>query len=284
MSEPERLIHDPDLADELRLSLQARAQSPELPEAIKARVRQRLAATLLLPSGAEPMSQTPTTSMPQALSSGTLSSTPSAGLTVAGVVKAVSVTVVGASLTAGVGALVLSSPPKTAPLQPSTGPTGSTVHLSQQTHPRPELPSEAAGGVVTQPTSASVERSPAKLGSAAQGKKPDVPRTPGAPAGTEQQRMLLEANALRAAKAVLGTSPSTALQLLDEQARTYPHSQLAVERKVLRLRALVALGQEAQARQVAEALLLDPRATMYHSRAKELLDLGAVTEPTAGPQ
>jgi hypothetical protein len=90
-----------------------------------------------------------------------------------------------------------------------------------------------------------------------------------------------EAEELRAASRALDVSPQEALELVQRHRQELPRSQLATERRVLELRALLALGQTASARRLGLALLDDPRAALYHERVRRLLAVKRDPTPEA---
>jgi hypothetical protein len=94
---------------------------------------------------------------------------------------------------------------------------------------------------------------------------PEVSATPAAPsvgevrpatAATSQDPLLAEVTLLRRAQhAWQSGKPQLALQLAQQHAQAYPHSQLAVERDAVRVFAFCALGRTLEARTLASDVL-----------------------------
>jgi hypothetical protein len=75
----------------------------------------------------------------------------------------------------------------------------------------------------------------------------------------------------RAGAALRGGDPNSTLQLVDEQARRFPHGTFAQEREVLKIDALVALGRSGEARDRARAFLAQHPESAHRPRLERML-------------
>ncbi len=80
-----------------------------------------------------------------------------------------------------------------------------------------------------------------------------------------------EVRALREISSVVDAEPTRALSLIAKHAADYPSSQLASERRLLELRAMLRVGRRADAERLGRRLLATSVAGLYHSRVKQLL-------------
>jgi hypothetical protein len=165
-------------------------------------------------------------------------------LGVGGAVSAVSAV----AIWAGISAL---SPQPIAPSSPSTG---AAIAATPRTRPAPPVGAETA----TEPA-LEVAPPPAKT---------PVPRN--AERGAET--LSLELAALEQSRAALAKREySTALRLLDDYARRFPKRRLDSEATVLRIEALAARGDRAQAARVGNQFLATHANSPYARRVKSLI-------------
>ncbi len=92
----------------------------------------------------------------------------------------------------------------------------------------------------------------------------------GSAVASEPHSLAAEAALLERARAQLGSSPATALQLADEHRRSFLQGQLGPERELIAIDALVRLGRRDAALRRAAPLLGQPG--LYHDRATRILD------------
>ncbi len=93
------------------------------------------------------------------------------------------------------------------------------------------------------------------------------PDGPGGGAGTSSEYELL----LRARVALRQGRPAEALRGLREHRRRHPRGLLRLEREVMRVEALAALGREREARRLAERLWNEPGTESYRHRLRAAL-------------
>jgi hypothetical protein len=84
-----------------------------------------------------------------------------------------------------------------------------------------------------------------------------------------------EARLLESARAALGNNPARALELASEHQRGYPSGQLAAEREVIAVDALLRLGRRQEAEERAAPRLRDAPNGLYAKRLRQLLATGS---------
>jgi hypothetical protein len=107
----------------------------------------------------------------------------------------------------------------------------------------------------------------------------DGPTTEAVPMPSEPTRIVPtlrdplaeEARMLEEARAATDRDPTRALAILDAHASTFPAGALTVEREFMAIDVLSRLGQYAQARTRASALLLRARGSIYEKRVRTRL-------------
>lgn len=82
---------------------------------------------------------------------------------------------------------------------------------------------------------------------------------------------LSELQLIDEAREALQSSPTRALALANQHEQQFPHGSMAEERNVIRISALVALGQTSRARALATAFLRANRGSAYARRVEEAL-------------
>lgn len=73
------------------------------------------------------------------------------------------------------------------------------------------------------------------------------------------------------ARGAIGAQPSRALELTTEHAKRFPAGQMAMEREIVAIEALKAMGRGSEARSRGEALLKRSRGTLYEERILNLV-------------
>lgn len=173
---------------------------------------------------------------------------PAAGAAAAGWMKLAGVLAVGATL-AGVTYVATRS---NAP-----APAASSV----------AAPTASAPAVVTAPpTVTTTAEATAPSASAAPSSKPAV----AAPQPSASAPARAEIEILKEAQAALAGSPSRALALCDEHARSHPKGSLGQEREMVRIQALIALGRTTEARALADAFKKANPSSAYAQRLDAL--------------
>jgi len=222
----------PELADLFRA-----ARKPEtLPSAIDARQLAKLTALGALP--AAPLSK----ALPWLLAGGTV-------------------------VLAGALALVTQGEkaPRPAPSPPSATSAAAAVHPGSTAEAPPEspTPSEAERQFPPVPAPA-VSAMPAVPARAARPVPAEAPSVSG-------DALAGEAKLLNEAHAVMASDPDRALAIAGEHAKRYPRGQLAAERELIRVQALVKLGRTAEAEARARALRKSTPSSIYGERLDTIL-------------
>jgi len=144
--------------------------------------------------------------------------------------------------------------------------------------PRPRVPSDHRLPAVPPPA-------PATPAPAAASAAPE-PSTAAAPIATEPDLPVAESESaiLQRAQDALSGSPARALAITDQHLARYPGGELAQEREVIAVSALLGMGRGAEARARAERFLA-AYPTSGHRRRLEVLipDLGSHKEPSDRP-
>lgn len=140
------------------------------------------------------------------------------------------------------------------------------------TIPAPPLP--PAAGLATGPVRSAAAAPPRESGRPATARASNQGRPPSvaAPRPTPES----EADLLRAAMEALVTEPRAVLSITNEHARRYPRGNLAQEREVIAIDALVRIGETAAARLRAERFLAANPRTAHHARIDSLLKAAPV--------
>jgi hypothetical protein len=86
-----------------------------------------------------------------------------------------------------------------------------------------------------------------------------------------------EAALLEQARGEMRAAPATALAIVAEHGRRFPHGQLASERTLIQIEALHRLGRDSEARALARGLLAGATSGLYAERVHGLL--GEIDEP-----
>lgn len=95
---------------------------------------------------------------------------------------------------------------------------------------------------------------------------------PAQASGDEREDTLArEVALLSRARASLAEAPRETLRLVDEHARAFPSGKLALERELVAVDALEALGRRDEARARAARLLTQARGTIYEARVRDRL-------------
>jgi hypothetical protein len=102
---------------------------------------------------------------------------------------------------------------------------------------------------------------------------PDTPSAP-APFDTPEDTLAAELALLDEARTRYATDPRETLQVLDEHARRFPKGKLVLERELLALDALKALGRTTEERERAERLVQVVQGTIYERRVRTHLPVG----------
>lgn len=84
--------------------------------------------------------------------------------------------------------------------------------------------------------------------------------------------LTLELRLVDGARLRLAVDPASALSQLDAHARDFPHGQLALERDVLRVEALLRLGRRSEAEAAARSLAARAPGSPQAERASELME------------
>ena len=90
-------------------------------------------------------------------------------------------------------------------------------------------------------------------------------------AAFESPSLAAEARLLESARAALGTEPAQTLEIVQQHQRLYPDGQLAAERELLAVDALLRLGQRAEAVTRAAPRLRQAPDSLYARRLRQLL-------------
>jgi hypothetical protein len=91
-----------------------------------------------------------------------------------------------------------------------------------------------------------------------------------AAADSRMDSLAEEATLLEQARAAIGSSPAHALELTELHASRFPKGQLGMEREIVAIEALKALGRMSEARARADALLARARGSLYEDRIRNL--------------
>jgi hypothetical protein len=102
---------------------------------------------------------------------------------------------------------------------------------------------------------------------------PDTP-SPSASFDTPEDTLAAELALLDEARTRYAADPRETLQVLDEHARRFPKGKLVLERELLALDALKALGRSAEERERAERLVQVVQGTIYEQRVRTHLPVG----------
>jgi len=162
------------------------------------------------------------------------------------------------------GALLLTSRDR-APGPPST-PTAPSAVV-------PLAPSSSAPVAVTAPQSSAELKQPVSAELKQPASAPSAAPAVRAEAGNPAVRDALadEARLLNEAHIAMATDPQTALTIVSEHAKRYPRGQLAAERELIRVQALVKLGRVREAEARARALRKSAPSTIYGERLDNIL-------------
>jgi hypothetical protein len=103
-----------------------------------------------------------------------------------------------------------------------------------------------------------------------------APRSPAPPASFDspEDTLAAELALLDEARTRYATDPRETLQVLDEHARRFPKGKLVLERELLALDALKALGRTTEERERAERLVQVVQGTIYERRVRTHLPVG----------
>ncbi len=150
-------------------------------------------------------------------------------------------------------------------------------HETQLSPPAP-VPTMVASGVALPSALGPIPTAPPSASEAgASVQSPVVSLPPAAPAevdaGADAYVDLLaeEASMLEQARAAIATNPSRALELAQRHAARFPTGQLGMEREIVAIEALRAMGRGAEARGRAESALVRARGGFYEERIRNLL-------------
>ncbi|WP_437923259.1 hypothetical protein WMF37_30025 [Sorangium sp. So ce291] len=125
-----------------------------------------------------------------------------------------------------------------------------------------------ASGAEPPPRDATAAR-PSSTARVIQGQPAPRPAAPQA-APLERDALLREAGRLAEIRAVLARSPEAPLSLLDEHRAEFPQGQLAAERELIAIDALLRRGDADRARARAEAFLAQFRSSPHAGRVRRL--------------
>lgn len=110
------------------------------------------------------------------------------------------------------------------------------------------------------------------------------PRPPPTPKVVDAPDTLLREIALvDDARSKLTTDPARALEILEQHRREHGRGQLALERDVLRLEALVGLGRRDEAERIGQSIQSRAKGTPYAGRATSVLARTRGPQPDAFP-
>ncbi|MGK4006153.1 hypothetical protein WMF31_26275 [Sorangium sp. So ce1036] len=136
------------------------------------------------------------------------------------------------------------------------------------TEPAPAAPPPAAPAPEAEAPRAAA---PAPRREAARAARPAAPAAPpGTTAAPSGDELLREARRLEQARAALADSPEASLSTLDAHRSEFPNGQLAEERELIAIQALMRLGRADEARARAEAFLQRFPSTAYTERVRRL--------------
>lgn len=320
MTDPERWLDDPSLPKQLRNALTERVRATDLPQAVRRRVGVRLAVTTGAVLGGSLLAGQAAAANTLTAASGAgagVGKVAAAKLAIAAKLQGLGGAVgwVTSSVVVGaIGAAVLVDQVTTEAPSPSEmsihvqAPEKTITHSKRADASQPQL---AAATVPSEATTATQEPPPdgrkppsrdVRGERALSGPRPlpvqdsrpspvqeawdpekEVEPSAASAAAPRDDALGREVDELRAASRALGVSPQEALELVQRHRQEFPRSQLATERRVLELRALLALGQTASAQRVGRALLEDRGAALYHQRVRRLLAAKGESAPEATP-
>ena len=133
----------------------------------------------------------------------------------------------------------------------------------------PPAPLEAPAPADPVPSAPVVALSSAEANAA----RPSAPRgTPAERAKVSEDTLAGEAKLLNQAHAVMATDPRKALAIGNEHAKRYPRGQLAAERELILVQALVKLGRAREAEARGRALRKSAPKSIYDQRLDAILD------------
>jgi hypothetical protein len=140
--------------------------------------------------------------------------------------------------------------------------------------PSPVLRAPSSKGLVSAPQT--VAEAPLQEPSAPPTLNP-VPSLPQAPPLVPSGASLsAESTLLEQARREVRRAPAIALQIVGEHAQRFPRGQLASERTLIEVEALLRLGHREQAQVRARALLRGASGNLYAERVRQLLGEGSV--------
>lgn len=133
----------------------------------------------------------------------------------------------------------------------------------------PALPGPApVAAPVTPPPPAAPVTAPEPSAVRAPARRPPIAR---AAAPAAEDGLAVEQRLLNEAHRALAANPRRALALAEDHARRYPHGQLAAERTLIEIEALVAMGHRRDAEARAQRLRRTAPNSIYGERLDEIL-------------
>jgi hypothetical protein len=269
VTEPRRWIETDEVSRELASLLPAGKADLELPDAVRARVAMHVhcLAAASLTAGIVPAATG------SAAVTGTQLGSAAGGATtaVSASFKALALkAVLGASICTSLATAVVLHPPASW-LQTQKAQTSAKIGgplplkpVADDVLPAGEEHADQPSPAVAVPLNAAqVSVEPSQL-AASSGRRRVVSK--GDPLAQEIQQ-------LRRAKDLLNSDPAQALRLIQAHASAFPTSGVQVERQVLKLRALLAVGERQQAERLGAQLLADDAARLYHAQVRRRLGL-----------
>ena len=157
------------------------------------------------------------------------------------------------------------------PLPPEGAPSIGSVQADQPPTP-PAGSVESDDGTPEGSTEIEQPTAPLAVGQTAT-PAPRVTAQLGQPSGSASAPVPVDSDIdlLRKANAALSSNPSRALQLASDHARLYPASAMALEREMIRIQALIALGRMSEARAAASSFRSHNPGSAYIRRLDQIL-------------